>query len=131
MVCAYDASFGAGLLETLAQVVSDDRSCILVAYDTDYPEPLRYVRPIPDGFGVSMVLSPQRSAASIAAIHVDFSQVISDGLNDGYLERLRTSIPAARSLPILSLLAREEAGQVIIDYLDAFQLTVEITPVGK
>ena len=37
VVCAYDASFGAGLLEALAQVVADGTRCVLVSYDTDYP----------------------------------------------------------------------------------------------
>ena len=33
VICAYDASFGAGLLEALAQVVADDTRCVLVSSD--------------------------------------------------------------------------------------------------
>jgi len=128
VVCAYDASFGAGLLETLAQVITDNRSCILVAYDTDYPEPLKSVRPIPDGFGVSMVFSPLRTPRSMAQIKVAFSPKNTEALSDKNLEEIRESIPAARSLPILRALAHKEPGQVIVDYFDHSRLAVDITP---
>ena len=45
VLCAFDASFGAGLLEALAQVVVDDTRGVLLAYDTAYPEPLYSARP--------------------------------------------------------------------------------------
>ena len=58
VLCAYDATFGAALLEALTQVVVDRVPVLLVAYDSGYPEPLHAVRPIPDAFGVAMVLAP-------------------------------------------------------------------------
>jgi len=50
VLCAFDACFGAGLLEALTQVVVDDTRSVLLACDTAYPEPLHSVRPIPDAF---------------------------------------------------------------------------------
>jgi len=50
----------AGLLEALTQVVVDQVPVLLVAYDSEYPQPLHAKRPIPDTFGVAMVLTPQR-----------------------------------------------------------------------
>ena len=47
-LCAYDASFAAGLLEAAAQATVDDRPVTLVAYDLPYPEPLQRARPIVD-----------------------------------------------------------------------------------
>jgi hypothetical protein len=47
-----------------------------------------------------------------------------DVLDDPLLEELRRGIPAARSLPLLRLLAREEAGRATLDYLDGLRLTV-------
>ena len=47
---------------------------------------------------------------------------------DGSLEALRTSIPAARSLPLLSRLARAEAGPASIEYLDGSRTLVEVEP---
>ncbi|TLY67204.1 MAG: beta-ketoacyl synthase chain length factor, partial [Gammaproteobacteria bacterium] len=65
-LCAYDASFGAGLLEALTQVVVEGTAVLLVAYDASYPEPMRSARPIADAFGVALVLSPKAGAASLA-----------------------------------------------------------------
>ena len=45
-LCAYDASFGAGLLEALTQAQIEQRPVLLVAYDAQYPEPLRRTRQI-------------------------------------------------------------------------------------
>ena len=42
-LCAYDASFAAGLVDAAAQVTVDDRPVTLVAYDLPYPEPLHFV----------------------------------------------------------------------------------------
>ena len=64
VLCAYDATFGAALLEALTQVVVDRVPVLLVAYDSGYPEPLHGVRPIPDAFGVAMVLAPVAAPAS-------------------------------------------------------------------
>jgi len=44
----------------------EQTAVLLVAYDTDYPEPLRSVRPLPDTFGVGLVLAPRRSERSLA-----------------------------------------------------------------
>lgn len=39
--------FGAGLLDALGQVVLDRQSTLLIAYDSEYPEPLFAKRPVP------------------------------------------------------------------------------------
>jgi len=52
VLCAFDASFVAGLLEALTQATVDRESVLLVAYDTEYPPPLHAKRPIPDALGV-------------------------------------------------------------------------------
>jgi Beta-ketoacyl synthase, N-terminal domain len=127
-LCAYDASFAAGLLEALTQVAVERTAVLLIAYDASYPEPLRSARPIPDAFGVALVLSPARGAASLAQLKASWSDAASDSEAQGELERLRRSIPAARSLPLLALLARATAGRVAIGYLDDTRLAVEVAP---
>lgn len=130
VICAYDASFGAGLLEALAQVAADNTRCVLISYDTDYPEPLRAVRPVPDAFGVALVLAPRPSAQALAQIAVGFTGETSATMADEALERLRQSIPAARSLPLLRTLARGGAARVVVDYLEDMRLGLEVTPCG-
>ena len=132
VVCAYDGSFSAGLVEAIAQAVTEHRPVLLMAYDTDYPEPLLSVRPIPDTVGVALLLSPQAGAHSIGRLTMEregcFTPEPADTLDDAALERLRSAFPAARSLPLLRALARGQDGRVVIDYLDGMQLAVHASP---
>ena len=105
-LCAYDASFGAGLLEALCQLAVEHTAVLLIAYDASYPEPMRSVRPIPDAFGVALLLAPGASCRSLAGLELTLTEAPADRMADPALERLRTSIPAARSLPLLAQLAR-------------------------
>ncbi len=127
-LCAYDASFGAGLLEAATQADQSGQPCMLLAYDTVYPEPLRQLRPLPGAMGVALVLNPQRSAAARAELTLTLVQSTPTALADPALEHLRQQIPAARSLPLLRLLAREEAASVVLDYLTQLQLEVQVSP---
>lgn len=129
-LCAYDASFAAGLLESATQVVVDGAVVALIAYDHCYPEPLHTVRPITAAFGAALILTGERSAKSLAMIEV--------GLNSGKaqettmkqdaLEALRKGVPAARALPLLTALANGIATRVILDYLGDNHLEIRVTP---
>lgn len=128
VLCAHDASFGAGLLEALTQVVADDVSVLLIACDTTYPEPLRSARHILDDLGLGLALAPQRSERSLARITVALTDATADVLADSALENLRTGIPAARSLPLLQAIAKGESTTLVLDYLDACRIAVEVAP---
>lgn len=128
VLCAFDASFNAGFLEALTQVTVDRISVLLVAYDSEYPEPLHAKRPIPDAFGVAMVLTPQRRASSAARVEAALCGSDFDRMADPALESLRRAFPAARSLPLLRLLAARDRGTAILEYLDGLRLQVQIEP---
>ncbi|SAK71413.1 3-oxoacyl-ACP synthase [Caballeronia catudaia] len=128
VLCAYDGSFAAGLLESLAQVSVDGAATLLVAYDTDYPEPLHQARPIADAFGVALVLAPESSGRTLARIEARLTDANAFIFADADLEALRLSNPAARALPLLEALARGEASSVVLDYLDGTRLAVDIDP---
>jgi hypothetical protein len=135
VLCAYDATFAAGLLEALTQVVVDQTHVLLVAYDSAYPEPLHAVRPIPEAFGLAMVLAPvlpadttNRTPAAPALLTVTLTDSSADLMADPRLESLRASIPAARCLPLLSKLARKESGRVVVDYLEDQRVAIEVAP---
>jgi len=134
VLCAYDGSFGAGLLDALTQVVVDNTSCILIASDTPYPEPMFTNRPIPDNCSVALILSPDKSKNSLAHISVSITEDKADAFDNKTLETLRLAIPAARSLPLLQAIAQlpnQVAGQqssrrVVLDYLDNICLAIEV-----
>jgi len=69
-LAAYDASFAAGLLEAVVQLQASGQPRLLVAYDAGYPAPLHEKRPIPDAFGLALVLAPVRTEHAIARIGV-------------------------------------------------------------
>ncbi|HMA06336.1 MAG TPA: beta-ketoacyl synthase chain length factor [Ramlibacter sp.] len=131
-LCAFDAGFAAGLLEAMTQCVVDDSAVLLVAYDTEYPEPLRSKRPIPDAMGVALVIAPRRGERSLARIRLDgasfLTESAADTLEDAALETLRQTIPAARALPLLQAIAKRQARPVVLGYLAPMQFAVEVAP---
>ena len=128
VICAYDASFGAGLLDALGQVAADRQSTLLLAYDGEYPAPLHATRPLPDVAGVALLLTPERSERSLARIEVRLGRQPAATLADGQLEALRLAIPALRALPLLAQLARGEGGSISLDYLPPSQLQIDLQP---
>jgi hypothetical protein len=128
VLCAFDASFCAGLLEALAQVAVDEEPLLLVAYDVEYPEPLYATRPVPDAFGAALVFTPHQEQGSLARIEATLARDPVDSLTDERLEALRISIPAARCLPLLRQLAMHTRGHAILEYLDGSNLVVRVEP---
>ncbi|MBF5014413.1 beta-ketoacyl synthase chain length factor [Burkholderia pseudomultivorans] len=126
VLCAHDGSFAAGLLESLCQVAVDRVPSLLIAYDTDYPEPLHAVRPIADAFGVALVLAPDANATTLARIDVQLTDAPATMLAHAELEALRTGNPAARVLPLLDALAARRTTRVVLDYLDDTRVQVDV-----
>ena len=129
-LCAHDASFAAGLLESAAQVTVEDAVVALVAYDHPYPEPLNAVRPIAAAFGLALILTPRASDRSLAMLEVAFvSGTAADTpMQNAELEAMRLGIPAARALPLLAALASGKSAQISIAYFAQNHLSVRITP---
>jgi hypothetical protein len=129
-LCAHDASFAAGLLESATQVVVNDAVVALVAYDHAYPEPMSALRPIAGAFGVALILAPCRTERSIAMLEVDFvsGPAVETMMPDAGLEVLRAGIPAARALSLLGALAAGTERQISLNYLDDNHLTIRVVP---
>jgi hypothetical protein len=130
-LCAYDATFAAGLLEAATQALCTQRPCLLIAFDTAYPAPLHALRPISHALGVSLVLSPVRTAATLATLDLSLTDAPETTLADATQEALRAHVPAARALPVMQALAQQREAGVVIEYLDALRLAVGITPIAK
>jgi hypothetical protein len=128
VLCAYDASFGAGLLDALGQVLVDGQRTLLIAYDSEYPEPLYSKRRISDCGGVALLLAPARSQRALGRIAVTATARPAQALADAGLDSLRQDIPAMRGLPLLASLARGEPEQVTIEYLPPMQFSIAVEP---
>ncbi len=99
-----------------------------MAYDTEYPPPLHLNRPIPDALGVALLLTPEKSARSLARIETTLTAEACDSMAESQLEALRRAIPAARALPLLQLLAAGHGGRTILEYLDVSRIAVQVDP---
>lgn len=128
VLCAYDASFGAGLLEAMTQVAVDGTRCVLMVSDTTYPEPMHSKRPIPDNFGIALVLAPEPSSRALAEITLSMTDEAACRLDNAVLEALRLALPTARGLPLLRAVALAQSTRVVLDYLDETRLTLEVKP---
>ncbi len=128
MVCAYDGSFGAGLIEASSLVATSESKVMLVAYDLDYPSPLREKRAIGEPFAVALLLRPKGAAGAICRLTCSLGETSADRMSRPELESLRLSAPAARALPLLEIIAsgREETARLA--YLDNLSLVASVTP---
>lgn len=128
VLCAYDASFAAGLVDAMTQAATARVPVLLVAYDAEYPEPIHSVRPVPDAAGVALLLSPGRNERSLAGVKLSLGDTPATTMADAALEALRTAIPAMRALPLLELIARRQAGSASLEYLAPLALVTEVVP---
>ncbi|MEO8153418.1 MAG: beta-ketoacyl synthase chain length factor [Rhizobacter sp.] len=130
-LCAFDGSFAAGLIEAATSVRGSGQAVLLVASDSPYPEPLNTARPLPDHFGLALLLTAESTERSLASITISLSgpQPAAHALADASLDALRRAIPAAAALPLLVALAGGTSqGGVVIDYLPHMALRVDVAP---
>jgi hypothetical protein len=114
-LCAFDGSFGAGLLEAAAQVVTESRPVLLVAYDLPYPPPLSSLWNVPAPFCAAFALVPAgQSADPVLDIRLAGERLDADW-PDGVPAALRSN-PAAAAVPVLALLARSNGGSAVLPY---------------
>ena len=129
VLAAFNATFAAGLLEAVAQVNSSSVPVLLLAYDSEYPEPILSKRYMPDAGGIGLVLTNGLDEHCLARIDISLDQVGEPSpMADAALESLRLSIPALEGLPLLEHLALGTAGTVSLRYFTPTLLNVDIQP---
>jgi hypothetical protein len=111
---AYDYSFSAGLIEASAMVIAEQQQTLLAVYDIQPPSPLAAKRAITAAFATALLLSPTASDATLGQLSLTLSndEASETHCKSTVLEALRLNNPAARSLPLLELLARQQAGEL-------------------
>lgn len=120
-LAAYDASFGAGLLEAAALCATRQAPVLLVVCDVPYPEPLHAKRPLSDTFGVALLLGPGNGLSLSLQ-----GETAPTTCGHAGLEAIRSSIPAARALPLLQALANGLPAVVDIEGMPGMSLRVEL-----
>lgn len=124
---AHDDSFAAGLLEAMCLCQDEQRQTLLAVYDIKTTTPISEKRNIPVEFGVALLLSPKPSARSMVELRLSLSSNTSAATQAGsQLENLRNANPAARSLPLLELVAQKRSGTVIFNMLNQNNVQLEV-----
>ncbi|MCR4302082.1 MAG: beta-ketoacyl synthase chain length factor, partial [Sulfuricaulis sp.] len=126
----HDFTFAAGLIESIAQIAEECQPVLLVAYDWPPSLPLHAKRPLSAAFGVGMMLSSQKSERSIAALRIEMTTSCANKtsiMSDAGMETLRCGNPAARALPLLAVIARQQSAIVSLDYLDGNCLQIGVS----
>lgn len=130
-ISAADASFAAGLMESMIQVTTTQKDVLLVAYDYPPPAPLDKKRNITMPFGIALLLGPVPGNKMRASLFIEPDRCInasrsSNRCQNASLEELRKANPAARGLPLLEALGQKQNMDIALPYLTDQSLIVHI-----
>lgn len=123
-VCAYDASFSAGLLEAAVYATVERHPVMLVASDLPFPRPLHGIRPVEESFAAAILISPTGHADSLMRCEIRLApHRTTTAFPTAIPDSLRSN-PAARGLPLLAVLARQAPETVILEYSEETDLVI-------
>ncbi len=127
-IANHQSTVTTGLLEAVVQAKADSQAVLLSVYDIPFPEPLKQVEDIAVLFGASLLLQSHQTKHSIAEISLQWDTSVhhESTLKNKELEALRQSVPAAKILPLLHLLANQSSGQVALPTPDG-TLKIDVT----
>jgi hypothetical protein len=131
VLACYDSSFCAAMLEAAAYAQIEERPVLLVAYDLPSPPPLDAARPLQGGFAAALLLTRTPATNNLVQLKLALSNDLSEGatgMDDPRLESLRNGNPAARSLPLLTAIARQCGTLVRLEYLEDLRLLIQVIP---
>ncbi len=123
------ASVAAGLVEAATEVAADGDAVLLAAYDIVARGPLAEVAPSGVPFAVAFVLSPSRSAASLAQLSLYPLQgtAVAKGL-PAALAAFAANPTAVQALPLLIALAARAPARVTLASGANTSLAIEVAP---
>jgi len=127
-VCAHDVSFAAGLLESACHAAVERQPVMLIASDLPFPAPLNRIRPVEHSFAAAVLLTPTSDGAPLMRWEISLQPRHAATAFPACLPDSLRSNPAARCLPLLAILARQEAATLSLDYSDDSDLVVLCEP---
>lgn len=127
-ISAYDDSFSIGLLEAINLCQSEQMPTLLVVYDIKPPYPLSEKRVIPVEFGVALLLMPVVNEHAFAKLNLSVAANANATVcANAELETLRLANPAARSLPLLEILAGKGFGRIVFENSNQNSIVLEVS----
>ena len=130
MVCAYDGSFAAGLLEASSLVATSEHKVLLVAYDLDYPTPLREKRADRRAVCGRAAAGADGGPGAICRLACSLGSA-SRGYHEPAGARIPPAVaPAARALPLLESSPRRGPDARASNTLMISACVASVTPCG-
>lgn len=128
-ISGWDTGFVVGLLEAWGMVQVEHRDTLLVAYDLPAPEPLFGKRALSAPFGIALLLSGAAQPNSLARFTLEETEAAETAMTNPAMEALRRSNPAARALPLLECIARENWGALHLAQHNGKAVRITLNPV--
>ena len=125
-LCAYDASFGAALLEAAALIHSGESAVLLLVYDLPYPEPLLAVRPVREPLALALVLRGEAQGPALARWRIAPAPGPAT-ISPVPISELASN-PTAQALPLLAAYARNESASLHVGLASGCAVAVEARP---
>jgi hypothetical protein len=144
VLCAYDATFAAAILEAATYACVDHVPVLMLACDSEYPEPFRACRAIPDAGGIALVLSPAPTPQARARLQLQLrrgpaaqapaygrpgaaagpaGQIENTQMS---LENIASFIPALAGLSLLEALANRLSTTIDLPYSSGQSVVVQV-----
>lgn len=123
-LCAYDASFAAGLLEAAAQATVEHQAVLLVCYDLPFPGPLHAVRSVDYSFAAAFVLTPFNRGTPLMRWGIELASQRASTEAPATIDRALHNNPASQCLPLLAALESGRSQSIALAYLDDQSLVV-------
>ena len=125
----HDFTWAASLLTAMVDLAGDGRPVLLCCYDHPMPAPLDAARPTSDPFGAGLVLAAPGAGRRLAHLRVryDPAPAIPTLPRNEALQALIAGNAIARAIPLLEALARGEADNQALTYLDG-HLALSVHP---
>ncbi|MFA5938381.1 MAG: beta-ketoacyl synthase chain length factor [Sinimarinibacterium sp.] len=127
-LAGFDGSFALGLLEAGMQIVSERHPVLLVAFDVPAPQPMQQARTHDSIASCALWLLPEGvpAAADATRLQLEPTDEPETTLADAALEAGRRGNAALRALPLLQMLARQQAARVVLPASGGQQLAVRL-----
>lgn len=130
-IAAGEGTFPASLLKALTEVACEARRVLLVVCSMPFPEPLDTVCPVGGSFGAALVLAPPREKGGLAEITARYRTggALSPSMPaTAGLRPLWQTNAAARAVPLLECVARDNSATIAIPYGPKGWLELDVSP---
>ncbi|MBS0396072.1 MAG: beta-ketoacyl synthase chain length factor, partial [Proteobacteria bacterium] len=135
-LCAWHATFGAGLLAALVEAAADSTPVLYVAYDVGATGPMATVTESRGLLAMAFVLDPAPATArpALARLSAGLEAGTADGDGPPLPPAWREAVDAnamRSGLPLAALLASGRPGRLVWDVGRGTRLRVEVAPAGR